>query len=164
MNKVSQRRHFGVIVLASAAAVTAACSGGAADNRPAASSPTPAASPTVSASPTPVQTVSPTPAASPAGDAKTDGKAVENLIGKWNGPEGTYLEVAKKDGKFAIAIKDLDAVANFEGTAKGNVIEFTRDGKTETIKAATGDETGMKYLAGKKNCVVVTEGSEGFCK
>ena len=151
-------------VLRPGVTVIAACSGGAADNRPAASSPTPAASPTVSASPTPAQTASPTPAASPSGDAKSNGKTVENLIGKWNGQEGTFLEVTKKDGKFAIAIKDLDKVSNFEGTAKGDVIEFTRDGKTETIKAATGDETGMKYLAGKKNCVVVTEGSEGFCK
>ncbi len=163
MNNVSKRRHFGVIVLASAAALTAACSGGAADSRPAAS-PTPTASPVVPASPTPAQTASPTPAASPSGDAKTDGKAVENLIGKWNGPEGTFLEVTKKDGKFAIAIKDLDKVSNFEGTAKGDVIEFSREGKTETIRAATGEETGMKYMADKKDCVVVTKGSEGFCK
>lgn len=86
------------------------------------------------------------------------------MSGKWTGPEGTYLNVTKKDGKFSIEIKDLDSAKTFEGTAKGDTIEFTRNGKTETIKHATGDETGMKWLAGKKDCLVVTKGSEGFCR
>jgi hypothetical protein len=44
------------------------------------------------------------------------------------------------------------------------VIEFARNGKTETIKSATAEETGMKWLKGEKNCVVITKGSEGYCK
>jgi hypothetical protein len=43
------------------------------------------------------------------------------------------------------------------------VIEFSRDGKTETIKAATGAETGMKDFTKETNCVVIKKG-EGFCK
>ncbi|MEO5860729.1 MAG: hypothetical protein ABIR33_17490 [Pyrinomonadaceae bacterium] len=99
--------------------------------------------------------------------------AVQKLGGKWDGPEGTYLMVTEKMGadgkqqlprKFEVEIKDLDKAEKFEGTAKNGVIEFIRKGKTETVKAATGVETGMKYLEKETNCVVVTKGSEGFCK
>lgn len=99
--------------------------------------------------------------------------AVQKLIGKWDGPEGTYLAVTEKMGadgkqqllrKFEVEIKDLDKAEKFEGTAKNGTIEFTRKGKTESVKAATGAETGMKYLEKESNCVVVTKGSEGFCK
>ena len=37
-------------------------------------------------------------------------------------------------------------------------------GKTETLKASTGVDTGMKGYEKETNCVVVTKGSEGYCK
>ena len=100
--------------------------------------------------------------ATPAGETKMTG--ADALVGKWDGPEGTYLTVAKKDGKYSVEIKNLDKAETFEGTAKGDVIEFTRKGKTETVKPATGVETGMKGFEKETACVVVTKGSEGFCK
>ncbi|HEV8592848.1 MAG TPA: hypothetical protein VGQ55_12155 [Pyrinomonadaceae bacterium] len=103
-----------------------------------------------------------TPAVSPAAETKATG--ADALVGKWDGPEGTYLTVAKKDGKYSVEIKNLDKAETFEGTAKGDVIEFTRKGKTETVKHATGAETGMKGFEKETACVVVTKGSEGFCK
>lgn len=63
-----------------------------------------------------------------------------------------------------IEIADLDGPKTYEGTAKGDVIEFTRNGKTETIKAASGADTGMKGFEQESNCVVVTKGKEGFCR
>lgn len=99
--------------------------------------------------------------------------AVEKLIGKWDGPEGTYLSVTEKMGadgkqqlprKFDVEIKDLDKAEKFEGTAKDGTIEFTRKGKVETLKAAAGSETGMKGFEKESNCVVVTKAGEGFCK
>lgn len=121
---------------------------------------------------TPVATPSVSPAASPAVSPSVDPKAPADttkdnaaaLEGRWAGVEGTYLNVAKKGEKYSVEIKNLDKAETFEGTAKSNTIEFTRKGKTETIKTATGDETGMKWLAGEKNCVVITKGSEGYCK
>jgi hypothetical protein len=74
------------------------------------------------------------------------------------------LNVAKKGDKFSVEIANLDGPKTFEGTAKADTIEFTRNGKTETIRAATGAETGMKGFEKETNCVVVTKGSEGFCK
>jgi hypothetical protein len=116
------------------------------------------------ASPTQTTPVS-SPVASP---VATDGKPVagkaDTLVGQWPGVEGTFLKVEKKGEKFDIEIKNLDGSKKFEGTAKGDVIEFTRNGKTETIKTASAEETGMKWLKGEKNCVVITKGSEGYCK
>ncbi len=135
---------------------------GACGETPKPASPTPVPAPSATGMPaTPSPTMSPTDDKS--GD-KGDKKA-EPLAGKWTGVEGTYLNITKKDGdKFTIEIKDLDKAETFEGTAKGDVIEFTRKGKTETIKHATGEETGMKYLLDEKNCVVITKGSEGYCR
>jgi hypothetical protein len=111
---------------------------------------------------------SPSQTASPASSPATDGKATvgkaDTLVGQWPGVEGTYLKVDKKGDKYEIEIKNLDGSKKYEGTAKGDVIEFSRNGKTETIKAATAEETGMKWLKGEKNCVVITKGSEGYCK
>jgi hypothetical protein len=86
------------------------------------------------------------------------------MAGRWNGPEGTYLSVTKKGTGYSVEIKDLDGVKTFDGTAKGDVIEFTRNGKTETIRAATGAETGMKGFEKETNCLVITKGSEGYCR
>ena len=121
---------------------------------------------------TPAATASPvsSPAIQVADDKKT---GAEKLVGRWNGPEGTFINITEKAAKpassdapkmFSIEIQNLDKPEMFEGTAKGDVIEFTRRGKTETVKPATGAETGMKGFDKETNCVVVTKGSEGYCK
>ncbi len=129
------------------------------DNKPV-DSPSPAASPS--------ESPEASPDASPKTDKADDGKAetgnADKLVARWNGPEGTYLNITKKDGKYSVEIANLDGPKTYDGTAKGDTIEFTRDGKTETVKAATGEETGMKGFEKEQNCVVVTKGSEGFCK
>ena len=111
---------------------------------------------------------SPSQAASPTGSPANDGKVVagkaDMLVGVWPGIDGASLTVAKKGEKYEIEIKAKDGSKKFEGTAKGDAIEFSRNGKTETIKAATAEETGLKWTKGEKNCVVITKGSEGYCK
>ena len=119
------------------------------------------------------------PAASPAGSpaaipsvTPVDPKAMTGaptakavaLEGKWPGVEGTYLNVTKKGDKYQVEIKDLDKVNTYDGFAKGDTIQFKRNDKLDTIKAATAEETGMKWLQGEKNCVVITKGSEGYCR
>ena len=111
---------------------------------------------------------SPSQAASPTTSPSNDGKEVvgkaDALVGVWPGIEGASLTVAKKGDKYEIEIKAKDGSKKFEGTAKGDAIEFSRNGKTETIKAATAEETGLKWTKDEKNCVVITKGSEGYCK
>jgi hypothetical protein len=121
--------------------------------------------------PSPAAPTSPSPAVSPAAvnsPAPADGTKispkVEALAGRWDGPEGTYLSISKKGTGYSVEVKNLDGVKTFDGIAKGDTIEFTRNGKTETVKAATGAETGMKGFEKEINCVVITKGSEGFCK
>jgi hypothetical protein len=54
-------------------------------------------------------------------------------------------------------------LAAIPGTADGDVIRFERGGVRETIRKATGDQTGLKWLAGKQNCLVIKQ-AEGFCR
>ena len=84
-------------------------------------------------------------------------------LGKWNGPEGTFLQLAGGNGKYEITVKNLDGPRKFQGNAAGSSIEFERDGVKEVIRATTGAETGMKWLADKSNCLTVRVG-EGYCK
>lgn len=156
------RRSILLTICAAGAVALGACTDSAADKKNVAT-PLPAASPSAS----PAVSPSVSPSGSPAADDKGGKSKAESLAGRWPGVEGTYLNITKKagtDGKYTIEIANLDGAQTFEGTAKGDVIEFIREGKTETIKAATGEETGMKHLLKEKNCVVVTKGSEGFCR
>ena len=153
MNIHKVRRSFLLSVFVTAAVSVAACTN------------TPEVKPPASPSPVPAATTSPasSPAASPSGSPAATSK-VDSLVGKWSGPEGTSVNVAKKGDKYSIEITGPGGMKAFEGSAKGDAIEFTRNGKTETIKAATGAETGMKDLEKETNCVVINKGSEGFCK
>lgn len=112
----------------------------------------------------PTPTVTSSPAATPTMTTAAANNATDKWVGRWAGVEGTYLQLSKKDAGYVVEIADLDGPKTYEGVAAGDRIEFKRGGQTESIRAASGDETGMKYLAGKKNCLVVTIGSEGFCR
>ncbi|MBL7785209.1 MAG: hypothetical protein JNM36_04840 [Chitinophagales bacterium] len=96
----------------------------------------------------------------------TPQKQVDTWMGKWNGPEGTYIELATKDHQtYQIAIADLDGPKKYEGTAddKGTAINFVRNNITETIKEGNGKDTGMKWLDEKTTCIYIKAG-EGFCR
>jgi len=86
-------------------------------------------------------------------------------IGKWIGVEGLVLNIQKSDEKrhYVLSVTLLDGTKSYDGVIDGDVIRFTRDGRPESIRAATGDETGLKWLAGKQNCLMIRQG-EGFCR
>ena len=116
------------------------------------------------ASPAPASSASPatSPSGSPA--ATTPGKA-ESLVGRWSGADAaSSLNITKKGDKFSIEITGADGMKSFDGTVKGDAIEFTRNGKAESVKAATGSETGVKALEKETNCVVITKGKEAYCR
>lgn len=93
----------------------------------------------------------------------SDGAPTDDWVGRWNGPEGTYMTITGANGTYEITIKDLDAARTFAGAAAGGRIEFLRDGVRESIEATDGDATGMKWLAGKAHCLTIKTG-EGFCR
>lgn len=83
--------------------------------------------------------------------------------GRWTGPEGTFLHLQPQGDGVAITIQSLDGPAHYLGTEQTAGIQFTREGKTETIRAGGGQATGMKWLLEKRNCLVIHPG-EGFCR
>lgn len=86
-------------------------------------------------------------------------------VGKWTGVEGMYVTIAATGpGKYSLDMQsDLDTKGSYLGSDSERGIVFARGDQTETLSAATGDETGLKYLAGKKDCLKVKDG-EGYCR
>lgn len=88
----------------------------------------------------------------------------ESWLGEWKGVEGTFLRLERKGTGYAVIIANLDGPRTFDATGAGDVVTFMREGRSETIRATDGAGTGMKWLADRKDCLVVTAGSEGFCR
>jgi len=84
-------------------------------------------------------------------------------LGVWTGPEGTSLELKDTEGRFRVTIHNLDGPRTFDAIATDSGATFNRDGVQETIRAGSGADTGMKWLADKSHCLVVKYG-EGYCR
>ena len=92
------------------------------------------------------------------------GSAVADAwVGEWKGPEGTSLRITKEQVGYAVVVTNLDGPREFAGVAGNDVLQFERDGVTEALRAGDGQATGMKWLADKKDCLVVKAG-EGYCR
>ena len=117
-------------------------------------------SPAVPSPTVPVSSPPTSPTTAPAASASN---VTDKWLGQWNGPEGTYLLLAKSGDQYVVKIQSLDGPTTYEGVAAGDRIEFKRDGKIESIRAGSGKETGMKWLLEKKDCLIIKEG-EGFCR
>lgn len=91
------------------------------------------------------------------------GNETDEWLGKWLGPEGTFLEITGGASQYQVIIRNLDGPRTFQGFGHESRITFERDGVKESIRAGTGEETGMKWLADKANCLVVKAG-EGYCR
>lgn len=88
-------------------------------------------------------------------------------LGRWNGPEGLFLDIKPgvEAGTLAMTLKDnLDTQADYVGRLDGDVIRFERNGVQEAIRFGTGAETGFKYLADRTDCLIVIAGREGYCR
>lgn len=95
----------------------------------------------------------------------TETKVEADYIGKWIGPEGLVLEVtAKPGGGVTIANQwTLDDKGSFEGSVTNEGLRWMRGGEAVTAAPSDGDATGLKWLAGKKDCLTVKPG-EGYCR
>ena len=93
----------------------------------------------------------------------------DDWVGKWLGVEGTYLDIEKPQGEdekadYVLTMQyDLDHKGTFDGYSTQQGIAFSRNGDRYVLKKGSGDETGLKYLAGKQKCLIVKEG-EGYCR
>ena len=113
----------------------------------------------------PVTTAPGAPAATPPASAAAGSSSeADAWLGRWLGPEGTYLEISRAElGGYALTIANLDGPTRYAARAVQGGIAFTRNGQDETLRATDGAATGMKWLADKKNCLTVKAG-EGYCR
>jgi hypothetical protein len=101
-----------------------------------------------------------------AGDVVSGAVTRDTWIGRWTGVEGTYLVVSKggAPGKYRLEMQyTLDSKGKYDGTATPSGIAFERPDGKQVLRASSGDATGLKYLAGKKDCLKVKDG-EGYCR
>ena len=56
-----------------------------------------------------------------------------------------------------------DTKGTYDGEDSEHGIRFKRGGEDLSLHRGNGDDTGLKYLAGKKECLIVKEG-EGYCR
>lgn len=106
----------------------------------------------------------PSPAASmPDGAAASASAGPDGWLGRWQGPEGTFLDITGTPGAYRVTVQNLDGPRSFEASAGATGLSFVRDGVTETIRAGSGADTDMKWLADKRDCLVVKVG-EGYCR
>ena len=110
----------------------------------------------------PVETVTPEETAT---DPAAAGHRYAAWAGKWTGVEGMYATITTAEpGKYKLEMQsDLDTKGTYDGSDSDGGIAFTRGAETLTLAASTGDATGLKYLAGKKDCLKVKDG-EGYCR
>ncbi|MEG8037821.1 hypothetical protein QP166_00100 [Sphingomonas sp. LR60] len=89
----------------------------------------------------------------------------ERYLGRWIGVEGMYLNVTRREeGGVTLDIQwDLDHRGTFEGSVTAEGLRFLRNGVAETAVLGNGEQTELKWLAGKKDCLIVKPG-EGYCR
>lgn len=154
------RRSLLLVLFVAATGVLGACT-----STPEVVKPAPNAAPSPAA---PGASPAVSPVANPSFDPKAPGAAPSakavTLEGKWPGAGDTYLKVTRNGNKYSIEIKGADKAETFDGFAKDDTIQFKRKGNLDTIKSATPEETGLKWSGGEKNCVVITKGSEAYCR
>ncbi|TKD50359.1 hypothetical protein [Sphingomonas baiyangensis] len=105
------------------------------------------------------------PAEVPAGNAAI--AVADGWVGRWTGPEGLALDIAADEarpGRYDLTMQyTLDDRGEFTGTATPEGIAFTRRDGPQVLRASDGDGTGLKWLAGKQDCLRVRDG-EGYCR
>ena len=114
--------------------------------------------------PVPPRAPSPTPTPTPSATATTT-LGANHYLGRWIGVEGMYLNVTDPaQGEVRLEMQyDLDNKGSYTGTITPEGIRFERSGETLLLRPSDGDATGLKWLAGKKDCLTVKPG-EGYCR
>ena len=91
--------------------------------------------------------------------------------GQWVGPEGLLMIVQEgtsapgKPACFRVSNRwTLDDEQEFVLERDGQTMRFPRNGEVFTVRYGTGEETGFKWLADKKQCLIVRPGKEGYCR
>ena len=114
---------------------------------------------------TPPVDVAAGPSASATVEAPNPSFTNDDLIGRWIGVEGMYLDIQSAGaGTYTLEMQsDLDTLGTYPGTSTAEGISFVRGGETLTLLQSDGAATGLKWLDGKQDCLMVAAG-EGYCR
>lgn len=130
----------------------------------------PAPGDTATTTEVPAETVPPVdattaPPVDPEADPATAPHRFASWAGKWTGVEGMYVTITPTEPEhYKLEMQsDLDTRGTYEGHDSEHGIQFERGGKPFTLYRTNGDDIGLKYLAGKKECLKVQDG-EGYCR
>jgi glucose/arabinose dehydrogenase len=125
---------------------------------------TPLPAPIAPRAPSPTATPTPTPTPTPSASA-TATLGANHYLGRWVGVEGMVLNVTEPaQGEVRLEMQyDLDNKGSYTGTITPEGIRFQRGPETLVLRPSDGDATGLKWLAGKKDCLTVKSG-EGYCR
>ncbi len=93
------------------------------------------------------------PAGAEATDPATAPHRFASWAGKWTGVEGMYATITTAEpGKYKLEMQsDLDTKGTYDGIDSEHGIKFKRGADELSLTRASGDEIGLKYLAGKRN-------------
>lgn len=85
--------------------------------------------------------------------------------GKWTGVEGMYVTITPtQTERYSLEMQsDLDTKGTYVGRDSEHGIQFERGGEALSLHRGSGEDTGLKYLADKKECLIVKLG-EGYCR
>jgi hypothetical protein len=99
------------------------------------------------------------------GDSATAPHRFASWAGKWTGPEGLHVTITPTEpGKYKLDMQsDLDTRGSYDGQDSEHGIQFRRGGEQLSLRRGSGDESGLKYLMGKQECLIVKTG-EGYCR
>lgn len=108
---------------------------------------------------------SPTPTPSATGSTAAAAPTTADYLGRWRGVEGLNLVVTERpEGGVMLDMQySIDDKGMFPGSVTAEGIRFIRNGQPETLVRTDGDATGLKWLAGKSDCLTVKTG-EGYCR
>ena len=87
-------------------------------------------------------------------------------VGRWTGVEGMFLDVEATDrpDRYRLTMQyDLDNRRTVLAKLDNDRLVFTSEGSRHSLVPTDGVATGLKYLAGKKDCLTVMPG-EGYCR
>lgn len=97
----------------------------------------------------------------------TGARSEADYLGRWVGVEGLILIVARKPGGGLSVTNQWSLDEGDRGTFDGSVsaegLRFVRGGQAVVAVPSDGDATGLKWLAGKQDCLTVRP-SEGYCR
>ncbi|GAB3676255.1 hypothetical protein [Salinisphaera aquimarina] len=88
-------------------------------------------------------------------------------IGRWHAPSGRFIQImpTARSGYFELTLGDAAGhETNMAALASDGRLYFTRAGEALALRPGNGAETGVAALAGRRLCLIVVPGPEGYCR